>query len=183
MQHVQHYCFSPHNRILRSIFQPRSSTQRTTGETRFGALVDAITTLCSPQFAPSVARDCCTAVLLLTRQRRERDRHWAALPCRLRLASSPPNVVLSFFPCIPRSSSSIFFARPLSLSDSISVTLGPQWAHPRPPTATPRTRGPRPPTTVLRLTLSSRTQMHILSPNLHRRVCSRREVQMSTPRC
>jgi hypothetical protein len=103
---------------LRSIFQPRSSTQRTTGETRFGALVDAITTLCSPQFAPSVARDCCTAVLLLTRQRRERDRHWAALPCRLRLASSPPNVVLSFFPCIPKTAAAYFlhalYRRPTS---------------------------------------------------------------------
>ena len=126
---------------------------------------------------------CCLA-LLSTRQRREEDRRWAALPCRLRLASSPPNVVLSFFPCIPRSSSSIvFFARPLPPSDPIQVTLGPQWAHPRPPTATPHTRGLPPPTTVPRSTPSSPIQTHTLPPNLHPRVCSKREARMSTPRC
>lgn len=82
-----------------------------------------------------------------------------------------------------QNSSGLFFARSLSPSDFIEVTLGPQWAHLRPPTAPLHTRGPPPPTTVPRSTPSSPTQTHTLPPSLDPRVCSKREAQMSIPHC
>lgn len=194
MQHVQHYCFSPHNRptILHPAIDLPAPEQHTAHDRRFNASVPLLTP--SLRCARRNLLQASPVIVALSRLSRravnetaqsgiESDRHWAALPCRLRLASSPPNVVLSFFPCIPKISSGIFFARSLSPSDSLAVTLGPQWAHPRPPTATPRTRGPPRPTTVLRSTLSSPTRTLTLPPNPHPRVCSKKEAQMSTPRC
>jgi hypothetical protein len=184
------YCFSPHNR---SISVPRTITpqrpahafvwQRTTGEISERALVAPSLADCSKR--PQV-RDSCVATTPAEQERdsasKERDRRPYRAVLRLRQASSPPNVPL--FLSLRPPSSTIFFAstthRPPS--DFNSVRLGLPWAHLRPPTASPRTRGTRP-TIVPRSTPSSPTHTRTLPSRPLPRVCSRRGAQMSTPRC
>jgi hypothetical protein len=190
--------FSPHNtrptkiHLAIDLPAPAHAVSLAAHDRRFApaclerALVDAITTLCSPQFAPSAARGCCTTAVSLqlfneTAQRERSTLGRSTVPPAPGLFTSKRCSL--FLSLHSQNSSGIFFARPLSSSDFIEVTLGPQWVHLRPPTAPLHTRGPPPPTTVHRSTPSSPTQTHTLPPNPDPRACSKRGAQMSIPRC
>ena len=128
-KHVQHHCFSPHNRptILHPAIDLPAPEQHTAHDRRFNASVPWLTP--SLRCARRNLLQASPVIVALSRLSRravnetaqsgiESDRHWAALPCRLRLASSPPNVVLSFFPCIPKTAAAYFllalYRRPTS---------------------------------------------------------------------
>lgn len=100
-------------------------------------------------------RECCTTAVLPCCRRDSAERKIVAGPLYRAACAWPLHLQTLFslsFPAFPEVAAAayFFFARPLPPSDPIQVTLGPQWAHLRPPTATLRTRGLPPPTTVPR---------------------------------